>query len=233
MPWPTDDLEYDAPDTVPSNPAREGFSAGARKPWRQGIYNLVAKVKAILAQHGAAGGIATLDDNRKLPLDQLPPHPHVSSQAAPHTHSQYMLASSRGAANGVASLDGNGDVPAGQLGNAHRILLAYNGTNGPLLPLRYNRLLLSNAQNICRVPDDVFVLLLLGYQWGNNRHVRSSILYKTGGSLEFYQLPTGSRGNQDSLQIGLIRGSDGYLKGGQNYPNDNAGVRVAAVVQLS
>lgn len=107
MPWPTDDLEYDAPDTVPSNPAREGFSAGARKPWRQGIYNLVTKVKAILAQHGVAGGLATLDDNTKLPLDQLTVHTHPSSQS-PHIHSQYMLASQRGAAGGIARLDGAG-----------------------------------------------------------------------------------------------------------------------------
>lgn len=232
MPWPTDDLEYDAPDTVPSNPAREGFSAGARKPWRQGIYNLVGKVKAILAQHGVPGGMATLDSTGKLPLGELTVHNHGSSQS-PHTHPQYLLASEKGTAGGVASLNSQGDVPADQIGSVNRILLAFNATTGPLLPLHLNSVSNLEVGTICRAPDNVFVLVLLGYQWGNNWNVRSSALYFTGNAMEFFQLPTGSGGSQSSLQIGLIRTPDGYLKGRQQYPNDNARVRVAAVVQLS
>lgn len=112
MSWPSDDLEYDAPGT---DAAREGFSAGARKPWRQGIYNLVGKVKAILAARGVQGGVASLDATGRLPSNQLTPHTHTGVTPGAHTHSQYLLASARGAASGVASLGSGGKVPTSQI----------------------------------------------------------------------------------------------------------------------
>ena len=56
-------------------------------------------------EKGAAGGVATLDDNRKVPKEQLPPLDFVPN-------------SDRGKPNGVATLDSTGKVPPEQMINA-------------------------------------------------------------------------------------------------------------------
>lgn len=62
MAWPTDDLSVSELDQ------------GTDKPWlaRTQILTAVNKVKAILAQRGAAGGIAPLDNDSKVPIGNIP-----------------------------------------------------------------------------------------------------------------------------------------------------------------
>lgn len=66
------------------------------------------------AEKGAAGGVATLDDNRKVPKEQLP-----SLDFVPNNE--------KGKPNGVATLDSTGKVPPEQMINAFDALAMQPG----------------------------------------------------------------------------------------------------------
>lgn len=105
MPWPVDDISTGDLDSGSDTPPRTTF------------FRMATVLKSIIANRGAAGGIASLDANSKVPDTQI----------------------GRGSANGVASLGANGKVPAAQLpptapaptGVVSGMLVAFGGTVVP------------------------------------------------------------------------------------------------------
>jgi hypothetical protein len=98
---------------------------------------LLAKIEGKLdkAARGAADGVASLDENGKVPMEQLPDEvagdfsaiaEKVDAHAADVDAHKNLFAgvvkhSEKGAAGGVASLDGNGKVPMEQLPSSNCI----------------------------------------------------------------------------------------------------------------
>lgn len=91
----------------------------------QNDQNVAIAQKIPLSQKGAAGGVATLGSDLKVPYTQLPdvatPGGSVNGLMSPGQAAAVadvankIATAARGAANGVASLDATGKVPLGQL----------------------------------------------------------------------------------------------------------------------
>ncbi|WCT72043.1 hypothetical protein PQ455_10325 [Sphingomonas naphthae] len=72
-----------------------------------------------VGRRGAAGGVASLDGDGKVPSGQVP-----------NLAASYIASGQKGAANGVASLDGSGKVPSGQMPG----VLSVGATGYAILP---------------------------------------------------------------------------------------------------
>lgn len=78
--------------------------------------SVLASMKEMLAlmKKGEAGGVATLDEEGRIPEAQLPTKIDAQSVGG-YTPEKFILASQKGNAYGVATLDGSGKVPVMQL----------------------------------------------------------------------------------------------------------------------
>ncbi|WP_420011044.1 hypothetical protein [Tateyamaria sp.] len=89
MTWPIDDLSTDSLDSQNDRPSRREF------------FKIFQRVKSMIRARGRPGGVASLRDDGKVPVAQLP------GEALQNT--------ALGVPNGAASLNANGDVPLGQI----------------------------------------------------------------------------------------------------------------------
>lgn len=148
------------------------------------IAALVGANKIASSSKGQAGGVATLDDGAKVPVEQIP-----------DLGTAYVSTSQKGAALGVATLDSGQLVPIAQIPNLSALytpLRTFHAANYANLSDLFT------ARNAYTGPAVIELSPLATYTAANLRIDQPDTILKANNSL--ITLPNGA--NQDSIRIG-------------------------------